>query len=130
MLLGATGDLARKMLFPALLQLAATILPARVIGVAVSAWDDARLRQEGRQSVFADVEVGQHERSRIVIEKPFGRHLRPTGVLAVQAGALNVRCCYGCASGAAAPAPVAPPLRAATRAGCGRRRWRRSTARR
>ncbi len=44
-LFGATGDLARKKLFPALYHLAAAKqLGAPVAGVAVSDWDDARLR--------------------------------------------------------------------------------------
>jgi len=45
-LFGATGDLAEKMLFPALFQLARDdLLPARVIGVCSLGWDDARMRQ-------------------------------------------------------------------------------------
>jgi glucose-6-phosphate 1-dehydrogenase len=44
-LFGATGDLARKKLFPALYHLAAARqLGVPVVGVAVSDWDDARLR--------------------------------------------------------------------------------------
>ena len=44
-LFGATGDLARKKLFPALYRLAATgHLGVPVVGVAFSDWDDARLR--------------------------------------------------------------------------------------
>ena len=41
-------------------------------------------------------------------------------------GPFIVRCCHGCASDATEPAHVAPSSRAATRAGCGRRRWPRS----
>jgi len=136
-LFGATGDLAKKMLFPALVQLARDdLLPARVIGVAASEGDDEQLRQYARQSIveygdgdpdspaatrllsvlsyvrgdyrrsetfeqlstrlgdaerpllylavppsmFASVVAGvvgagMHERSRIVLEKPFGRDL-------------------------------------------------------
>jgi len=136
-LFGATGDLAKKMLFPALVQLARDgLLPARVIGVAASEWDDEQLREHARQSIieygdgdpdsaavarlleavsyvrgdyrrpetfeqlskeledaerpllylavppsmFASVVagvvgVGLHERSRVVLEKPFGRDL-------------------------------------------------------
>jgi glucose-6-phosphate 1-dehydrogenase len=136
-LFGATGDLAKKMLFPALVQLAGDdLLPVRVIGVAASEWDDEQLREYARQSIveygdgdpdspaatrlssvlsyvrgdyrrsetfehlsqklgdaerpllylavppslFASViagvvGVGLHERSRIVLEKPFGRDL-------------------------------------------------------
>ena len=44
-LFGATGDLARKKLFPALYRLAAAgRLEVPVVGVAFSDWDDARLR--------------------------------------------------------------------------------------
>jgi glucose-6-phosphate 1-dehydrogenase len=44
-LFGATGDLARKKLFPALYHLAAAKrLGVPVVGVAVSDWDDAQLR--------------------------------------------------------------------------------------
>ena len=44
-LFGATGDLARKKLFPALFHLAAAKqLGVPVVGVAVSDWDDAQLR--------------------------------------------------------------------------------------
>ncbi len=136
-LFGASGDLAEKMLFPALAQLAQDgRLPAQVIGVAASEWDDEQLREHARQSVaeygsgdsdstavtqlldalsyvrgdyrdddtFARlseklegaerpllylavppsmfesvvqgvVGTGLHERSRIVLEKPFGRNL-------------------------------------------------------
>jgi glucose-6-phosphate 1-dehydrogenase len=136
-LFGASGDLARKKLFPALAQLSRDDrLPGRVVGVAVSDWDDAQLRDYARSSIeefgdidpddeavtrllevlsyvrgdyreketfaelsrrlegcerpllylaippsmFTDVvagvvEAGLHERSRIVLEKPFGRDL-------------------------------------------------------
>ena len=136
-LFGASGDLARKMLFPALAELSRDgLLPPRVIGVAASDWDDEKLREHARQSIIeygdaepdsaavtrllealsyvsgdyrepktfeklskkledADhpllylavppsmfsavvagvVDVGLHKRSRIVLEKPFGRDL-------------------------------------------------------
>jgi len=51
-LFGATGDLVRKKLLPALYQLArADRLGVPVIGVARSAWDDDRLRQHARAAV-------------------------------------------------------------------------------
>jgi len=51
-LFGASGDLAKKMLFPALAQLAQDgRLPAQVIGVAASDWDDEGLRKHARQSI-------------------------------------------------------------------------------
>jgi glucose-6-phosphate 1-dehydrogenase len=53
-LFGATGDLARKKLFPALYHLAAAKqLGVLVVGVAVSAWDDAQLRAYATQAVQA-----------------------------------------------------------------------------
>jgi glucose-6-phosphate 1-dehydrogenase len=53
-LFGATGDLARKKLFPALYHLAAAKqLGVPVVGVAVSDWDDAQLRAYATQAVQA-----------------------------------------------------------------------------
>jgi glucose-6-phosphate 1-dehydrogenase len=53
-LFGATGDLARKKLFPALYQLAAAgRLGVPVVGVAVSDWDDTQLRSYATQAVEA-----------------------------------------------------------------------------
>ena len=50
---GATGDLARKKLFPAVYQMEArdVLDGIRVIGVASSDWDDARLREHARGSL-------------------------------------------------------------------------------
>ncbi len=51
-LFGATGDLAKKKLYPALYRLAARgRLGIPVIGVAVSDWDDNRLRKYARMAV-------------------------------------------------------------------------------
>ena len=51
-LFGATGDLVRKKLLPALYQMArAGRLGVPVIGVARSAWDDDRLREHARKAV-------------------------------------------------------------------------------
>ena len=51
-LFGATGDLVRKKLLPALYQLARSDqLGVPVIGVARSAWDDERLREHARKAV-------------------------------------------------------------------------------
>ena len=53
-LFGATGDLARKKLFPALYQLAAAKrLGVPIVAVAVSDWDDARLRAYATEAVGA-----------------------------------------------------------------------------
>lgn len=49
---GATGDLARKKLFPALYHLAARdVLDVPVVGVARSAWDDNQLKERAANSV-------------------------------------------------------------------------------
>jgi len=51
-LFGATGDLARKMLYPALHELAqAGALPEKVVGVAVSDWSTDELAEYARASV-------------------------------------------------------------------------------
>jgi glucose-6-phosphate 1-dehydrogenase len=51
-LFGASGDLARKMLFPALAHLARNgTLPERVVGVAASEWDDEQLRGYARDAI-------------------------------------------------------------------------------
>jgi glucose-6-phosphate 1-dehydrogenase len=55
-LFGASGDLARKKLFPALYHLARKgCLELPVIGVAASPWDDDALRKYARESVEAAV---------------------------------------------------------------------------
>ena len=55
-LFGATGDLAHKKLFPALYHLAArNRLPATVVGVASSVWDDKDLRARAEESIRASV---------------------------------------------------------------------------
>jgi len=57
-LFGATGDLARKKLFPALYQLARCgRLDLPVVGVALSDWDDDGLRAYARAAVQASVAV-------------------------------------------------------------------------
>ena len=57
-LFGATGDLVRKKLVPALYEMAKVgRLGVPVIGVARSAWEDERLRAHARESVEA-VEKG------------------------------------------------------------------------
>jgi len=55
-LFGATGDLARKKLFPALYGLAKRRrLGIPVVGVARSDWDDERLRAYARESVTSQI---------------------------------------------------------------------------
>ena len=65
-LFGASGDLSRKKLFPALYALeAAERLDVPVIGVARSAWDDDRFRVQARESIdemVADAESSVVER--------------------------------------------------------------------
>jgi glucose-6-phosphate 1-dehydrogenase len=52
-LYGITGDLAKKMLLPALYKLTEReLLKVPVVGVAVSDWDDEKLREHARQSVI------------------------------------------------------------------------------
>ena len=130
---GATGDLARKKLFPALYRLVARGLDVPVVGVARRAWSDDELRAYAREAISERVDepvpeildrldrllsyvsgdyaetatyqalrehlgpaerptfylaippsmfdrvvsglldAGLHERSRVVVEKPFGR---------------------------------------------------------
>lgn len=51
-LFGISGDLARKKLFAALYDLAADdVLPPRVVGVAVSDWDDVALRKAAADAI-------------------------------------------------------------------------------
>ncbi len=51
-LFGATGDLARRKLFPALSEMAAAKRPpVPVVGFASSDWDDERLRQHARAGI-------------------------------------------------------------------------------
>jgi glucose-6-phosphate 1-dehydrogenase len=65
-LFGATGDLARKMLYPALYELArAGALPATVVGVAVSDWQADELVECARASISehgAEVDADAFER--------------------------------------------------------------------
>ena len=54
MLFGATGDLAKKKIFPAVYEMARLSRgTAPVIGFASSEWDDERLRQHAREAVEA-----------------------------------------------------------------------------
>jgi glucose-6-phosphate 1-dehydrogenase len=55
-LFGASGDLARKMLFPALYRLEERgALSQRVVGVALDAWDDTQFAQHVAQSISQGV---------------------------------------------------------------------------
>ena len=59
-LFGATGDLARKKLFPALYHLAAAgRLDVPVVGVAASGWDDTRLAAFATEAVEAAVPAAE-----------------------------------------------------------------------
>ncbi|MFI6317791.1 glucose-6-phosphate dehydrogenase [Nonomuraea sp. NPDC050556] len=56
-LFGITGDLVKKMIFPALYRLTEqgkVTIP--VVGVAAGDWDDQALREHARQSIMADVQ--------------------------------------------------------------------------
>jgi glucose-6-phosphate 1-dehydrogenase len=69
-LFGATGDLARKKLFPALYQLAARdALRVPVVGVALSDWDDTDLRAYARDAIDATVP----DRSETVVDQLIAR---------------------------------------------------------
>ena len=58
-LFGATGDLARKKLYPALYEMSlAERLNVPVIGVARSAWDDDQLRDYARNAVMTTANGG------------------------------------------------------------------------
>jgi glucose-6-phosphate 1-dehydrogenase len=53
-LFGATGDLARRRIFPAVYAMASRgLLPGNVVGVASSAWTDDELRSAARQAIEA-----------------------------------------------------------------------------
>ncbi len=53
-LFGATGDLAKKKIYPAVYEMAASGQCAvPVIGFASSEWDDDRLRSYARESIAA-----------------------------------------------------------------------------
>ncbi len=56
LLFGATGDLARKKLFPALYELTVEgRLDVPIVGIARSEWDDEQLRERARESIRASV---------------------------------------------------------------------------
>ncbi|MFN2607059.1 MAG: glucose-6-phosphate dehydrogenase [Acidimicrobiales bacterium] len=77
-LFGATGDLARKKLWPAIYHLAArqrVVLP--VVGVASSPWDDERLRDYARSSIEAVVGAGTVDRA--VLDDLLGRVIYVSG---------------------------------------------------
>ncbi|GLW54459.1 hypothetical protein [Kitasatospora phosalacinea] len=64
-LFGITGDLAAKMLLPALYRLSLRgLLPERVVGVTRGGWSQERLRKHAREAVAAhgDVDDGAFER--------------------------------------------------------------------
>ncbi len=61
-LFGATGDLAKRRLFPALQELArGGRLPARIVGVASSDWSDEELRARARESLIEHAPLGLDE---------------------------------------------------------------------
>lgn len=75
-LFGATGDLARRKLYPALYQMALDDrLPARVIGVARRDWDDDRLVHQVRESVeeFHEGEIEDEAFSRLASTLTYAR---------------------------------------------------------
>ena len=67
---GATGDLAKKKLFPALYQLERRgALNVPVIGVASSAWDDGDLRQYARAAVEATGDPVDDDALRVLLNR-------------------------------------------------------------
>jgi glucose-6-phosphate 1-dehydrogenase len=73
-LFGATGDLARKKLFPALYHLAARDrLDLPVVGVAKADWDDAGLRDYAAKSVKAALEAHEEKLDEGVLDKLLAR---------------------------------------------------------
>ncbi len=68
MMFGATGDLARKMLFPALYRLEERgVLDQRIVGVALDSWDVARFRHHVDGAVAAAIaETDPTIRSRLL----------------------------------------------------------------
>jgi glucose-6-phosphate 1-dehydrogenase len=69
-LFGATGDLAKKKLFPALYQIALTGgLDMPIVGVARSDWDDQRLRDCARDAVRASVDSVDEDALRAMTER-------------------------------------------------------------
>ena len=65
-LLGATGDLAYKKIFPALYAMCRSgALSVPIIGVASSQWNDGKLRERARESIEKD----GAEIDRTVLEK-------------------------------------------------------------
>lgn len=59
-LFGATGDLSKKKIFPAVYEMAVQgDEPVPIVGFASSEWDDARLRQHAREAVEAKGEVDE-----------------------------------------------------------------------
>jgi glucose-6-phosphate 1-dehydrogenase len=58
-LFGATGDLAKKKIFPAVYNMTKSDAPVPVVGFASSEWDDDGLRQHAREAVEAKGEVDE-----------------------------------------------------------------------
>ena len=85
-LFGATGDLARKKLFPALYHLAERgRLELPVVGVAKSDWDDDKLRDYAREAVTAAAEKAEETVDDAVLAKLLGRIELVTGDYADEA---------------------------------------------
>jgi glucose-6-phosphate 1-dehydrogenase len=73
-LFGATGDLARRKIFPAVYEMAAAGRPVvPVVGFASSPWDDDRLRQHAREGIEAAASLDESVWSALVDNITFVR---------------------------------------------------------
>lgn len=120
---GATGDLARKKVLPALLALTqAGRLDMPVIGVARSEWDDARFRDHARDAITSAIAPADNQQ-RAALD-------RLTGCMRFVAGDYadpdlwpRLRAALGSASAplhylAIPPAQFAPVIKGLTESGC------------
>ncbi len=80
---GVTGDLAHKMIFPALYAMAKRgALNVPVVGVAASKLSLAQLRKRVTDSIKQAGKVDDRgDQARVIVEKPFGRDLASAGAL-------------------------------------------------
>ncbi len=94
-LFGATGDLARRKIFPAVYEMAAAGRPpVPVVGFASSEWDDERLREHAREGIDAgerDEAVWEELAARLTFVRGDYRSPESYGDLAQHLSGLGVR---------------------------------------